>query len=306
MRDMLTRRDLLKTLTTTAVTAAVSRGLGAASRPTLAFSTLGCPNWSWRQILDTAVKEGYGAVELRGLMGEMDLPKSPVLAGTAAATALKDVKAAGLRIACVSASSQLHSPDAAERAKQMDEARRFIDLAHRLEAPNVRVFGNNWVKEEAREVTLARVSAGLRELVEAAKGSGAEIIIESHGDFTDSATLTTLLDAAPGAGLLWDTHHTVVAAKEDPKETFAKLGKWARHTHIKDSVPGPDPSKPDDRAYVLTGTGQVPVKQIVQTLVQGGYTGCLCFEWEKKWHPEIAEPEIAIPQYAKTVKAWLS
>jgi len=305
MRDTLTRRDLLKTLTTTAAIVAASRGGAAANRPTLAFSTLGCPNWSWRQILDTATGEGYGAIELRGLMGEMDLPKRPEFTGSAAAAALKDVRSAGLRIACVSASSQLHSPDPAVRARQMDEARRFIDLAHRLEAANVRVFGNNWVEGEARDVTLARVSAGMRELVEAAKGSGAEIIIESHGDFTDSATLTTLLEAAPGAGLLWDTHHTVVAGKEDPKDTFAKLGKWTRHTHIKDSVPGPDPSKPDDRAYVLTGTGQVPVKQIVQTLVQGGYAGCLCFEWEKKWHPEIAEPEIAIPQFAKTVKAWL-
>ena len=304
MSEMLTRRDLLKTVSAGAALAA-SRTLTAAARPTLAFSTLGCPAWPLRQIIDTAVREGYGAIELRGLMGEMDLPKSPQLAGSAAAAALKDVQAAGLRIACVSASTQLHHADAAERAKNLDEGKRFIELAHRLQAPNVRVFGNNWVEGEPHDTTLARISAGLRELVEAAKGSGAEIIIETHGDFMDSPTISTLIEAAPGAGVLWDTHHTVVVAKEDPKETWARLGKWVRHTHIKDSLPGPDPSKPDDRAYVLTGTGQVPVKAIVQTLVQAGYAGCLCFEWEKKWHPEIAEPEIAIPQFAKTVKGWL-
>jgi sugar phosphate isomerase/epimerase len=106
-------------------------------------------------------------------------------------------------------------------------------------------------------------------------------------------------------GLLWDTHHTVVASGEKPADTFAAVGKWMRHTHVKDSVPGPDASKPLDRAYVLTGAGQVPVKEIVQTLVKGGFGHCICFEWEKRWHPEIAEPEIAIPHFAKTLKSWI-
>ena len=181
----------------------------------------------------------------------------------------------------------------------------FRSLAARLEAPYVRVFGNNWVEGETHEATLARVADGMRELVAAARGTGVEVIIESHGDFTDTATLKSLLEAAPGMGLLWDTHHTVVAAGEKPADTYAALGRWVRHTHVKDSVPGPDPAKPLDRSYVLTGTGQVPVKEIVRTLVSGGYGGYICFEWEKKWHPEIAEPEVAIPQFAKTVKGWL-
>jgi sugar phosphate isomerase/epimerase len=304
MHHPLTRRDLLKTLSAAAVVAA-GRAAGAAKAPALAFSTLGCPTWTWRQILDTAAREGYAAIELRGLTGEMDLPKSPQFIGTAAAASLKDLRALGLRVACVSSSANLHHKDPAERAKQMDEAKRFVELATRLEAPYVRVFGNNWVAGEAHEATLARVAEGMRELVSATKGTGVEVIIESHGDFTDSTTLKALLEAAPGMGLLWDTHHTVVAGKEKPADTYATLGRWVRHTHVKDSVPGPDASKPDDRAYVLTGTGQVPVQEIVRTLASGGYGGYICFEWEKKWHPEIAEPEIAIPQFAKTVKAWL-
>jgi len=304
MRDSLTRRDLLKTLSAGAVVAA-TRVAEAAKAPELAFSTLACQKWTWRQILDVAAREGYAAIELRGLMDEMDLPKSPQFMGAGAATSLKDLRALNLRIACVSSSANLHYKDPAERAKAIDEGKRFIELATRLEAPYVRVFGNNWVEGEPHDVPLERVASAMRELVAAAKGSKVEVIIESHGDFTDSETLNTLLTAAPGMGLLWDTHHTVVAAHEKPEDTFAKLGKWVRHTHIKDSVPGPDPAKPLDRSYVLTGTGQVPVKEIIQTLVKGGYTGCLCFEWEKKWHPEIAEPEVAIPQYAKTVKGWL-
>jgi sugar phosphate isomerase/epimerase len=304
MDQTLTRRDLFRTLSAAALVAA-GRRASAAVKPGLAFSTLGCPEWPWPRILETASREGYAAIEIRGLMGEMDLPKSPTFAGSAAATALKDLKALGLRAACVSSSANLHHKEPAERARQLDEAKRFIDLAGRLEAPYVRVFGNNWVDGEPHEATLARIGDAMRELVAATRGSGVQIIIESHGDFTDSPTLKMLLEAAPGAGLLWDTHHTVVAAGEAPAATWAAIGTWVRHTHVKDSVPGPDPSKPLDRKYVLTGTGQVPVREIVRTLVDGGYGGYICFEWEKKWHPEIADPEVAIPQFAKTVRAWL-
>ena len=74
-----------------------------------------------------------------------------------------------------------------------------------------------------------------------------------------------------------------------------------RHTHLKDSVP-----EGTERRYVLTGTGQVPVKEQVRVLATGGYKGFYCFEWEKKWHPEIEEPEIAFPHYAKTMREYLA
>jgi hypothetical protein len=28
-------------------------------------------------------------------------------------------------------------------------------------------------------------------------------------------------------------------------------------------------------------------------------------EWEKRWHPEIEEPEVALPQYLDLLRAWL-
>ncbi len=37
-------------------------------------------------------------------------------------------------------------------------------------------------------------------------------------------------------------------------------------------------------------------------LVRGGYRGYYSFEWEKAWHPEIQEPEVAFPHYAKLMR----
>jgi hypothetical protein len=44
----------------------------------------------------------------------------------------------------------------------------------------------------------------------------------------------------------------------------------------------------------------------VTLLEQGGYDGYLSFEWEKAWHPEIDEPEVAIPQYATYMRKLLA
>ena len=60
-----------------------------------------------------------------------------------------------------------------------------------------------------------------------------------------------------------------------------------------------------DRRYVLVGAGDVPVKEQVRVLAAAGYKGLYCFEWEKKWHPEIEEPEVAFPHYAKVMSGWL-
>lgn len=246
---------------------------------------------------------GYVAIELRGLEGEMDLTKRPEFAGSALSRSVKDLEALDLQISDLGASARMHESDPSTRAAQLDEGRRFIDLAHRLKAPYVRVFGDKLPAGDSKQATMARVIEGLRLLGEHAKGSGVGVIIESHGDFTDSPTLLELLTGAamPNVALLWDAHHTVAAGKEDPAYTYKMLGSYVRHTHLKDS-------KPDGSGvrYVLTGTGTIPVRETVAVLARHGYRGYYCFEWEKAWHPEIEEPEVALPHYAEVMGRYLS
>jgi sugar phosphate isomerase/epimerase len=279
--------------------------LKVAKRLPIAFSTLGCPKWDWKKILDQAAQSGYAAIELRGLMDQMDLPKSPQFSGEKLKESLKDLNALDLKISDLGASSRLGEPDPAKRAAQIDEARRFIDLAHHLKSPYVRIFGGKLAKDQTMQDATERIIAGFRQLHDHAKGSGVTLIIESHDEFTTSKSLLDILNGAnlPTAALLWDAHHTFVAGKERPAETFKQLGKFVRHTHLKDSRPPQGGEK--DRRYVLTGEGEVPVKETVRTLVSGGYRGYFCFEWEKRWHPEIEEPEIAFPHYAKVMREYL-
>src|ERR1051326_7780637 len=142
-----TRRQFLQTST---FMAAALPLLGAASgnRLPIGFSTLGCPTWEWGKILDFAQANGFSAVELRGLMGSMDLPSRPEFAPDRIEQSKKEVAAHGLKISCVSSSSEMHHKDPAKRAQQLADAHKFIDLASALGAPNVRVFGNKIRSEE--------------------------------------------------------------------------------------------------------------------------------------------------------------
>jgi sugar phosphate isomerase/epimerase len=272
------------------------------ARLPLGFSTLGCPAWTWPQILDFAAEHQFAAIELRGILTNMDLTKVPELAPERLAEAKRQVTAHGLVVSDLGASAQMHDMDPVRHAAQLDEARRFIDLAHALEAPYVRVFGNEYVKDVPRDAMLAHIAGALHELGDYAKGKGVTVLIESHGDFTDSPALLEILKKAdsPNVALLWDAHHTFVSGKEQPEDTVAKLGRYIRHTHLKDSVPSGN-----DRRYVLTGTGDVPVKRQIAALVKIGYRGFYSFEWEKRWHPTIDEPEIAIAQYATVAAGYL-
>jgi sugar phosphate isomerase/epimerase len=172
-----------------------------------------------------------------------------------------------------------------------------------MKVPYVRVFGDQIPEGESKETVVKRVIDGLRTLGEHARNSGVGVIIESHGDFTDSPTLLQLLNGAgmESVALLWDAHHTFVSGKEPPAKTFEAMKRYIRHTHLKDSRP-----EGNGIRYVLTGQGTVPVREQVNLLTKSGYKGYYCFEWEKGWHPEIEDPEVAFPQFVERMREYLA
>ncbi len=293
------RRGFLGLLAAWAVVPSRGQDAGRRRLP-LAFSTLGCPGWDLVTILDQADRLGYAAVELRGLQGEMDLTRHPELRSPLLKDNLDRLAARGLRIACLGSSAELHEREPMVRRRHLDEARRFIDLANALNAAYVRVFPDSLPAGERPEATIARIAAGLRSLGEHAAGTGVTVLLESHGDFSRSPELLQALTGAgsPNLGLLWDAHHTVVFGHETPHETLRTLRGFVRHTHLKDSRP-----EASGVRYVLTGEGTVPVKETVRELADAGYSGYYCYEWEKAWHPELEDPELAFAHYARTMAA---
>jgi sugar phosphate isomerase/epimerase len=296
------RREFVQAVAATLAAPALLRAGHRGERFPIGFSTLGCPGWDWKTILKHADEWGYRAIELRGIQGEMDLTKRPELTGSGLGETMKSLAALDLVVSDLGSSAHFHDTDPAKREQNLDEGRRFIDLAHAMNVPYVRVFGNSLPPRQPREAGIKRISEGLRTLGEHAQGSGVTVILETHGDLVTSPLLTAVLaDAGPNVALLWDTHHTFVDGRESPAFTFAAVGKLVRHTHIKDSRP-----TVKGRQYVLLGEGDVPVRGITSVLAKGGYAGFYSFEWEKVWHPDIPEPEVAFPHYARTMGRYLA
>jgi sugar phosphate isomerase/epimerase len=91
---------------------------------------------------------------------------------------------------------------------------------------------------------------------------------------------------------VWDIANMWMVTGEPPEDVYKKLKKFIRHTPIKDAnmVDG----KPQ---FTLLGKGEVPIFTGIDELVKDNYKGYYSFEWEKMWHPEIAEPEIALADF---------
>ena len=99
-------------------------------------------------------------------------------------------------------------------------------------------------------------------------------------------------------GVIWDINHPYKLVGEPVGETYSKLSKYIMHTHIKDSI-----GEGYSARHCLVGQGEVPVQEVVELLKKGGYDGWLSLEFEKRWHPEIEEPEVALPAYVEYMRS---
>jgi sugar phosphate isomerase/epimerase len=271
----------------------------------IAFTTLGCPDWSLDQIVEAARQLAYDGVELRLIAGNMDLLSAPELTVNRAQS-LGSIRAAKLEICCLDSSVRFDDPSASTRAEQLQAGRQTIDLAQALGVPFVRVFGDTFAKAESPAQVMDWVVDGVRGLAAHAERTGVTVLLESHGDFSRADLLGEVMQRvnAPQAGILWDVHHPWRFHGESPQQTVATIGGWIRHTHWKDSVRTQD--DPRGYRYVLFGEGELPVREFIGALRTIQYDGWLALEWEKKWHPTIDEPEVAFPQFIGKMRAVLA
>ncbi len=267
----------------------------------LAFTTLACPSWSLEQAVDQALRSGYEGLELRLLDGELLRSNlDSVVRGRVRSVCAE----AGIPIVCIDTSVRIAQPDPVEREAHIREGLAFLELAAEWDAPLIRVFGGP-PAGIAEADALAAASACLAPLAERGRALGVAVALETHDAFSSSAAVAHVLGQVPGsgAGALWDTLHPYRVG-EAIYETLSWLGDRLLHVHVKDgrrpAAGGPN------WELTLLGEGDVPVRGIVAALHAVGYAGWLAVEWEKKWHPELAAPEVALPQHAAALRAYLA
>ncbi|MEZ5414207.1 MAG: TIM barrel protein [Opitutaceae bacterium] len=259
------------------------------------FSTLGCADLNLDAVLALARTHGLSSVELRALGGTVDLPAwfaNHYRTPEALATYLA---AAGVKVVALDTSLKLNGSTEAE---WRETAEMFLPWAEALGEVNLRVFDGGKSNDEAAIAVMAERIAWWRALRQL-NGWRSDIMIETHDSLFTAEANMALQAAAPGARILWDSHHTWKRGGEDPLVTWRALAPHIVHVHVKDSVSVPSARHPF--TYVLPGEGEFPAAALMDEL-RRDFAGPVSLEWEKLWHPYL--PPLADALAHATAGRW--
>jgi fatty-acyl-CoA synthase len=263
------------------------------------LNTLGAPGWSLEETARNASAYGYSGVDLRLLDGNVITLDSV----RANARRIKDLFPSDqLPVAVLATSVRLATRDPAVRQATLEEARQWIDLAQDLQVPVIRFFAARNPPELDLEASIQAVGEMLGLLSEHAQAAGVKIGVETHDEFASAKSVANALALAPGeaVGAIWDMWHTSRAGQA-PAEALQQLDGRIINVHLKDAR-----RTSDGWQLVLLGEGDIAVQDGLRLLHDSGYDGFISVEWEKKWHPEIPEPEVAFPQHINLLRHYVS
>jgi sugar phosphate isomerase/epimerase len=145
-----------------------------------------------------------------------------------------------VRLLSYGTTCEFQSADPAERRKQIDLAKQFVDLAHDTGAWGVKVRPNGLAKGVPRETTIQNIAAGLKEVGEYGYVHGVEIWLEVHGAETQVPTAAAEIMRATShknVGLCWNSNPTDVV-NGSVKASFDLLRPWLMSCHINELTSG--------------------------------------------------------------------
>ncbi len=257
----------------------------------LAFTTLGNPDWSFDKTLAEAQRLGFQAIEVRGVEGKMPANEIPQFFPENQNETKKKLAEYNLVICGFGTSVSFH--DSNRFDSMIAEGKTAIDVCAGMDIPFIRVFGDKITAPYVRDETIKRVIDGIKELCEYASDKSIKVLLEVHGDFNTIENVMDVVNevkSCPEFGILWDVAHSDRSYGDDFIDFYNVIKPFISHVHIKDHL-----RENGNFKLCLVGEGDIPLRKIVKTLLADGYTGHFTLEWEKKWHPQLPEPEVAYP-----------
>lgn len=258
----------------------------------LCFSTLGCTEKSFEDILSLAKGYGIPAIEVRGVDGVLDNTAIKAFCPAESENTARLLKQNNIVPIVLGTSCSFHNPEKFDKA--IDEGVACIKIAESLGFRYIRVFGDRLTAD--KQECIHRITSGISHLCGISQNVG--VLLEVHGDFNTVESLLPIIDNMRGIenfGLIWDIEHTHKTYGDSFSEFYDFARPLIRHVHIKDY-------SDTENKLTLIGDGDVPIKKIVNRLLTDGYDGYLSLEWEKKWHPELPDITVALDSFIKNLR----
>ncbi|SDF02613.1 AMP-binding protein [Sporomusa acidovorans] len=257
----------------------------------LAFSTIGCPNFSWTDLYSMAKDLGFDGIEVRGLGNEIFPARAHPFTAAQIPQTVKKLADLHLEIPCLSSACCLKFADKAEEIYQ--ELVQYIELAAKLSTPYVRVLGDLG-PQPTGDVDDSVVLDALKRLIPIAEEKHVTLLVETNGVYADTARLGQLLNqaASDAVSALWDIHHPYRFAGETPEQTVQNLGAYVKYVHIKDSV-----VESGTIHYRVMGEGDLPIDSILWALNSINYDGYLSLEWINRWAADLDDAGVIFSNF---------
>lgn len=202
----------------------------------LAVMSSVCPDWGLGEILAAMRRHGYQGLEPRVEWGHA----CGIEVGLSAAARRQvrgQVEGEGLAISCLATGARLATPDPGERARHVEDLRRYIDLAGDLGCAWVRTFGGPRARDQEWARVVEYVAEGYRLLLDQAETRGVTLLLETHDDWCCAAPVRAVVERVAHARLrvLWDLMHPQ-RMLEKPAETFLAIGTLTGYLHGHDGA----------------------------------------------------------------------
>jgi L-ribulose-5-phosphate 3-epimerase len=185
-----------------------------------------------------------------------------------------------VEIYSISVRTDMCKPPGPEREKQAAEIRKWVDVANKLGASHIRVFGGNVPKGSTEEQAAGWVVEMLKEAAPYAGSKGVILGLENHGGVTEKAsTIVGIVKAvdSPWVGVNLDTGNF----NGDAYRQIAMILPYAVNaqfkTHIREEKGKNQPSD---------------WPRIVKMFKDAGYKGYFALEYEDKEDATVAVPRL--------------
>lgn len=252
MSERLTRRGLLGVSVGSLAAGGLARAARAADRPIPAdilpikgprkFKLGLCtyniaPDWDVPTLIDRCRQLGLAAVELRTTHKH---GVEPTLGKAERQEVKKRFADSGVLLWTLGSVCEFHSPDPAVVAKNIEDSKRFIELAADVGARTVKVRPNGLPKEVDENKTLEQIGRSLQAVGEAAAAAGVQICVEMHGGGTsDPARMRRIMDIAnhSAVGVTWNSNPGDVK-DGSIGDGFDLMKRWIFGVHINELTNG--------------------------------------------------------------------